>query len=71
MPTHDLNLLVTLDVLLSEGATIAAHDPKAMDEFRRHHNVPVDLVSDPYEALRDADALVMHTEWRVYQNADF
>ena len=63
--------LTTIDVLLSEGATIAAHDPKAMDEFRRHHNVPVDLVSDPYEALRDADALVMHTEWRVYQNADF
>lgn len=63
--------LTTIDVLLSEGATVVAHDPKAMDELRKHHNVPVELVDDPYAALEGADALVLHTEWRVYQNPDF
>ena len=59
------------EVLLSEGATVVAHDPKAMDEFKKHHDVPVELVTDPYAAVDGADALVLHTEWRVYQNPDF
>ena len=63
--------LTTIEVLLSEGASVVAHDPKAMQEFRRHHDVTLDLVSDPYDALDGADALVLHTEWRVYQNPDF
>jgi UDPglucose 6-dehydrogenase len=63
--------LTTIDVLLSEGATVVAHDPKATDEFRKRHDVPVELVDDPYAALEGADALVLHTEWRVYQNPDF
>lgn len=63
--------LTTIDVLSSEGAIVVAHDPKAMDEFRKHHAEGAQLVDDPYAALDGADALVLHTEWRVYQNPDF
>ena len=56
---------------MSEGATVVAHDPTAMDEFRRHHDGRAALVGDPDVALQDADASFLHTEWRGYQIPDF
>ncbi|MCA9575797.1 MAG: UDP-glucose/GDP-mannose dehydrogenase family protein [Sandaracinaceae bacterium] len=69
--TREAPALTTIDVLLSEGAHIVAHDPKALDEFRRLRRDRVELVQSPYDALNGADALALHTEWREYQNPDF
>jgi UDPglucose 6-dehydrogenase len=44
--------LTTIDVLLSEGASVVAHDPKAMEEFRKHHDVTLDLVERPVRRPR-------------------
>lgn len=65
-----LNLI---DALLAEGASVCAHDPEAMQEAARLY--PQDsgfsLADDPYQAAREADALVLMTEWKLYWAPDF
>jgi len=65
--------LVLLDALLAAGAEVRAHDPKALEAVRRRYSRTegLELVSDPYEAARGADALVLVTEWRQYWAPDF
>ncbi|WP_394821307.1 UDP-glucose dehydrogenase family protein [Pendulispora albinea] len=63
--------LTLIDVLLTEGAQIVAHDPEGMPKIREIYGDRVQLVEDAYEAARGADALVLLTEWRQYQNPDF
>jgi len=60
-----------IDALVSEGATVAAHDPQAMEQARERFGDRIELVDDAYDAAKDADALVLVTEWREYQNPDF
>jgi UDPglucose 6-dehydrogenase len=57
--------------LLDAGAAVAAHDPQAMEQARRELGDRVAYVADPYEALRDADALAIMTEWLAFRNPDF
>ena len=63
--------LQLIEALLSEGAQVAAHDPEAMDNARGLYGERIELCDDAYEAARGADALVLVTEWRQYQNPDF
>ena len=62
--------LVVVDELLAAGATVRVHDPKALDEARRHFGDRVTYVEHRYEALRGADALVVLTEWQEYRVLD-
>jgi UDPglucose 6-dehydrogenase len=48
--------------LLAEGATVRAYDPVALDGFGREVEGVV-LIDDPVEAMTDADAVVVTTEW--------
>ena len=63
--------LVTIDGLLERGARVVAHDPVAMDEARRHLGDRIEYVTTNYDALDDAEALVIHTEWHPYRSPDF
>jgi UDPglucose 6-dehydrogenase len=63
--------LTLIDALVSEGATVAVHDPEAMDNTRRLYGSKIRFASDAYGAAEGADALVLVTEWRQYQNPDF
>jgi UDPglucose 6-dehydrogenase len=63
--------LMLIDVLLTEGAEIVAHDPEGMPNTRAIYGDRVQLVEDQYDAAKDADALVLVTEWRQYQGPDF
>jgi len=62
-----------IEDLLAAGATIAAYDPEASDHVsKKYQNQPnVEIVSDKYEALEDADALIIATEWSVFRSPDF
>ena len=60
-----------IDGLLAEGVRIAAHDPEASDRARERFGERVEIVQNAYDAVQDADALVLVTEWRAYQNPDF
>ena len=64
---------VVMEALWAGGARVRAYDPKAMDECRRVYGERSDLVlcANQYAALEDADALVVVTEWKAFQAADF
>jgi UDPglucose 6-dehydrogenase len=63
--------LVLIDELLAAGATVAAHDPAAMDEARRRLDGKVAFAATGYAALDGADALVVVTDWNEYRHPDF
>jgi UDPglucose 6-dehydrogenase len=57
--------------LLSRGATVAVHDPEAMNEARKVFGERVVYHRLNYEALRDAEALLIVTEWNEFRRPDF
>lgn len=63
--------LVTISALLDRGATIAAHDPVAIEEAKRHFGDRISYHGNNYDALEGADALLIHTEWLPYRRPDF
>jgi UDPglucose 6-dehydrogenase len=60
-----------IEGLLSAGARVQSHDPKATDSARVIFGDRVMYAADPYSAAHGADALVVMTEWLVYRNPDF
>ena len=62
-----------LEALWSRGATVAAHDPSAMEEAHRIYGDRADLrfAADPTAALEGADALMILTEWKVFRSPNF
>ncbi len=56
--------LVVIDRLLSEGASVRVYDPVATDEARRRLGDTVEYASDLYDAVVDADAVALMTEWK-------
>ena len=63
--------LTLIESLLAEGAEIYAHDPEARANAAEMFGDKVNLPEAQYEAVDAADALVLVTEWRQYQNPDF
>jgi UDPglucose 6-dehydrogenase len=65
--------LYLVRALLDAGARVRAHDPEAAEEASRHFagDAGFSTVEDPYEAAKDADALVVITEWKQYWAPDF
>ena len=55
--------------LLAAGAKVRAYDPVAMDETAKVIS-EVNYAEDEYEAVRDADALVIVTEWNQFRALD-
>ena len=64
--------LTVIDELLQAGGTVIAHDPVAQDVARENHlGDRVEFADDEYEACRDADALIVVTEWLQYRRPDW
>lgn len=59
--------LVLIDKLTAKGANVVAYDPVAMDEAKRILGDKIKFVNDPYEALNNADALMLVTEWTEFR----
>ncbi|MGM9842315.1 MAG: UDP-glucose dehydrogenase family protein [Candidatus Limisoma sp.] len=59
--------LVIIDRLIKEGAKVKVYDPVAMDECRRRIGTTVSYAKDMYDAIIDADALVLVTEWKEFR----
>ena len=59
--------LVMIQKLLDAGCTIRAYDPIAMDECRRRIGEKVIYCRDMYDAVLDADALLLLTEWKEFR----
>ena len=63
--------LVLIDALRNAGASVTAHDPAAMTAAQRMIGDGVRFAPSNYEAIEDADALVVVTDWNEYRHPDF
>lgn len=59
--------LVVIDKLLKVGAIVRVYDPIAMDESRRRIGDVVIYCKDMYDAVIDADAIALLTEWKQFR----
>ena len=59
--------LVLIDKLIEAGASVKVYDPIAMDECRRRIGDKVVYATDMYDAVLDADALLLVTEWKEFR----
>lgn len=57
--------------LLAAGAKIVAHDPEAIETAKNIFGKQIKYSFDNYEALKNADALLVLTEWNDYREPDF
>lgn len=63
--------LTVIERLLDASAVVRVHDPKAWRSTERVLGDRVEYASGMYEALDQADALAIMTEWLEYRNPDF
>lgn len=63
--------LYMIEKLLEVGAEIIAFDPEAMDNVKNLMGNRISFASNQYEALENADCLLICTEWSVFRNPDF
>ncbi|WP_438426181.1 UDP-glucose dehydrogenase family protein [Aquimarina macrocephali] len=63
--------LYLIDELLKEGVKIRAFDPEAMKNVADKYGDKIDLVTTMYEAVQNADALIICTEWSIFRTPDF
>lgn len=63
--------LYNIDALLELGATVSAYDPEAMGHVKQLMGDKITFTKNPYEALEDADALLIVTEWPQFRTPDF
>ena len=70
---RDATSRVVMEGLWAKGATVTAHDPVAMKETRHIYGERDDLryADTPQDALHDADALIIVTEWKAFKSPDF
>ncbi len=59
--------LVVIEKLLAEGAEVRVYDPVAMDECRRRMGDAVEYCRDMYDAVNEADAVALLTEWKQFR----
>lgn len=72
--TDDVREAPAIDIiegLLSAGAAVAVHDPRAIENTRFVFGDRISYHKDAYEALADADALLIVTEWMEYRSPDY
>jgi UDPglucose 6-dehydrogenase len=63
--------LYIIDELLNQGAKVVAFDPEAMDNVKQKLGDKISFASKGYDALANADALIISTEWNVFRTPDF
>jgi UDPglucose 6-dehydrogenase len=60
-----------IEGLLGKGAQVACHDPVAENVARRRFGDRIKFAPSPYDALGQADALFLVTEWNEFRHPDF
>jgi len=63
--------LYTISSLLEKGAKLRVYDPEAIDNIRNIYQDKLYYAENMYDALQNADALAIMTEWNVFRSPDF
>ena len=61
---------VLIDLFLQAGCEVSAYDPVALDEAKRLLGDKIELLEDQYAVLKDADCLLLVTEWKEFRVPD-
>ncbi len=70
--TREAPSLYMIEKLLNAGVNVVAYDPEAMDNFKSLSiGKQMSFVTNEYDALDGADALLICTEWSLFRNPDF
>ncbi len=59
--------LVLIDKIIAAGASVKVYDPIAIEECKRRIGDIVEYAADMYDAVLDADALMLVTEWKEFR----
>ena len=71
---REASSITIINELTCKGAKIVAYDPKARHEAQMHYlkgNDKVSYVDSKYDALKDADGIILVTEWQEFRSPDF
>jgi UDPglucose 6-dehydrogenase len=68
---RESSALTIIDDLIVAGATVIVHDPVALPEAKHRLGAKVQYAESGFDALRDADALAIVTDWNEYRHPDF
>ena len=63
--------LYIINELIKHGASVTAFDPEGMANVKALVGDKIAYAQNQYDALKDADALLIATEWSVFRNPDF
>jgi UDPglucose 6-dehydrogenase len=63
--------LMIIKQLKNEGAIVIAYDPEAIANVKKEIGDTISYAENQYDALKDADALVIATEWSEFRTPDF
>ncbi|MFY0631383.1 MAG: UDP-glucose/GDP-mannose dehydrogenase family protein [Flavobacteriaceae bacterium] len=66
--------IYVVNELIRRGAKVQAYDPKAIDEAKHFYLKDVEninYVDSKYDVLKEADALILLTEWKEFRSPDF
>jgi UDPglucose 6-dehydrogenase len=63
--------LYLIDQLLANGCSVSAYDPEAMGHVKQIYGDKITLTDEAYAACKDADFLIIATEWAEFRSPDF
>jgi UDPglucose 6-dehydrogenase len=63
--------LYMIHALIAAGATVCAFDPEAMNNVKQVVGDKIEYAENQYAALKNADALIIATEWNEFRTPDF
>lgn len=63
--------LYIIEKILAAGGNVKAHDPEAMKNVEKVLGNSIQYFEDAYEAIKNADALMICTEWAVFRTPEF
>jgi UDPglucose 6-dehydrogenase len=63
--------ITIIEELLKLNATIKVYDPAAMENVKKLFNDKISYMTDEYNAIENADCLVIVTEWNQFRKLDF
>ncbi|MGV3657695.1 MAG: UDP-glucose dehydrogenase family protein, partial [Chitinophagaceae bacterium] len=72
--TDDIREAPALEIinsLVKAGATVCAYDPEAMPNVMAQLGDEIQFAENQYDCLKDADALIVATEWNEFRTPDF
>lgn len=64
---REASSIVVIKHLMEAGAEVVACDPIAIETAKRVLPEGVKYTKDPYEAVKEADALLLLTEWKIFR----